>query len=76
MNDAETLFEAIETQAVDFFGRTTASCERVSTDLSAWVVEDSLYFATRDDALAQCGSFHHSLRGKIFQQIFGDRRSV
>ena len=76
-NDTETLFEAIETQAVDFFGRSTgAQRDCAPTDLSSWVVEDSLYFATRDDALAQYGSLHHSVRGRIFHCIFGDRRSV
>jgi hypothetical protein len=77
LNDAETLFEAIETQAVDWFGKSTAlQCECASTDLSAWVVGDDSYFATRDEALVRFGSLHYSIRGRIFQLVFGNRPSA
>ena len=77
LNDVETLFDAIETQAVDLFGRSTRpQCECAATDLSAWIVGDNSYFATRDDALAHCGSLYHSIRGRIFQSVFGNRPSA
>ena len=74
LNNAETVFEAIENQAVDFFGKSVAGpCEYKTVDLRSWVIADDSYFATRDEALARYGSLHDTLKGRIFEAVFGNR---
>src|ERR1700730_15130462 len=63
-NDGETLIEAVEKAAVDFFGNTCGlACARPDQDLSRFVVGDASFFYTRDQALLRFGSFQHTLGG-------------
>jgi hypothetical protein len=75
-NDGETLFEAVQKTAVDFFGKTCGlACARPDQHLSRFVVGDASVFDTRDQALLRFGSFQHTLRGRAFEIVFGGRKS-
>lgn len=75
-NDRETLFEAVQKTAVDFFGKTCGlACARPDQDLSRFVVGDAGFFDTRDEALRRFGSFQYTLRGRAFEIVFGGRKS-
>lgn len=75
-NEGESLFEAVETKPVDFFGKTCGlSCARPEHDLSAFVLQDAGFFDTRDAAFERLGSFQNTLRGRLFEAIFGGRKS-
>lgn len=74
-NDSETLFEAVQLTSVDFCGK-SKTCNppcASSVDLSHWVLADSGFFDTRDEALSRLGSMDKTLRGRIFELIFANR---
>jgi len=73
-NDGETLFEAIQSTAVDFEGK-TRTCSTVC-DLSEFVVERSGIFDARDDLFDQLGSFEGTWKGKAFEFLYAGRRSA
>lgn len=78
-NSDETLFEAVERTAVDFFGKTRECgtiCSADKYDLSKYVIKDEGYFDTRDEVFQRFGSFQHSWRGRGFEMIFGGRKSA
>jgi hypothetical protein len=73
-NDGESLFEAVQHSSVDFLGKTCGSgCAHL--DLSEFVLTDDGFFDVRDDAFRQLGFLQHSLRGRLFELIFGGRKS-
>jgi hypothetical protein len=73
-NDAETLFEAVRSTAVDFDGR-TRTCSSVC-DLSRFVVENASIFDKRDDLFAQLGSLDDTWRGRAFKWLYEGRSSA
>jgi hypothetical protein len=78
-NSDETLFEAVEHTAVDFFGKTRECggiCSAAKFDLSKYVIGDEGYFATREELFTTFGSLQYSCRGRSFEVIFDGRKSV
>lgn len=78
-NAGETLFEAVEHTAVDFMGKTQGCggvCAATRYDLSKYVVGEEGYFDTRDDIFRVVGSLQNSWRGRVFEAIYGGRKSV
>jgi len=81
-NSGETLFDAVATTRIDFTGKHAASadteecgsCNAVS-DLSEYFVSDAGMFDARDDLLQELGSFQHTLKGLVFEKLFGGRKS-
>jgi hypothetical protein len=75
-NEGETLFEAVQKTPVDFLGKTRGVvCARPEHDLSRFVLNDSGFYDTRDEAFKRFGSFQSTLRGRAFEAVFGGRRS-
>lgn len=78
-NAGETLFEAVAHTAVDFYGKSSECgvvCATTKFDLSKHVVGDEGLFDTRDELFARFGSLQSSWRGRIFEAVFGGRKSV
>jgi hypothetical protein len=75
-NDGESLFEAVEKTPVDFLGKTCGlACARPEHNLSRFVLDDAGFFDTRDEAFKRFGSFQFTLRGRVFEAVFGGRGS-
>ncbi len=74
-NDGESLFEAVRHTAVDFEG-STKSCANGNCDLSRFVLDDAGLYATRDQLFADHPLLQHSIRGRVFEWVFGGRKSV
>lgn len=75
-NAGESLFEAVSHTPVDFRGKTCGiGCAKPEHDLSRYLVSDEGVFDSRDDALRRFGSFQFSLRGRIFELVYGGRKS-
>jgi hypothetical protein len=76
-NDGETLFEAVEKMPVDFLGKTCGlSCARPGHDLSVFIREDLGFFDTRDEAFKRVGTFQKTIRGRVFEIVFGGRQAT
>ena len=78
-NSGETLFEAIEHTAVDFFGKTKScglACISTPLDLSSFLIKDGGYFDSRDELFSRLGTFGETPPGKIFERIFGGKYST
>jgi len=75
-NDGESLFEAVRHTPVDLFGKSCASGEACSADLSRFVVASEGLFDTRDEVFAKFGSIENTIRGKAFEVLFGGRSIV
>ena len=74
-NDAESIFEAVQNSAVDFFSKTcNTACSR--SDISKYVLGDEGFFNSRDAALEHLGSFQYTFRGRLFEAVFGGRKST
>jgi len=75
-NDSESLFEAVRETPVDLLGKTCGmACAKPEHDLSRCVLEGKGFFDTRDEAFERLGSFQRTLRGRLFEAFFGDRKS-
>jgi transglutaminase-like putative cysteine protease len=78
-NRGETLFEAVEHTLVDFKGKSKncggADCA-TDLDLSRFVISDEGIFNSRDELFARYGSLQNTLRGRMFENIYGGRKSV
>lgn len=75
-NTGESLFEAVESKPVDFLGKTCGlGCYRLEHDLSRFLLNNYGLFDTRDEVFEQFGSFQHTVRGRAFELVFGDRKS-
>jgi len=75
-NDGESLFEAVQSKPVDLLGKTCGlACARPEYDLSRFVLQDAGFFDTRDEAFKRLGSFQSTLRGRLFEVVFGGRKS-
>jgi hypothetical protein len=76
-NDAESLFEAVRNKPIDFTGKTCGlTCAKPEHDLSMFILNDEGFFDTRDEAFERFGSFGQTLRGRVFEMVFGDRKST
>jgi hypothetical protein len=72
-NNAESLFEAVRNTPVDFLGKTCGlACSKPGQDLSGFVLADKGFFNSRDEALERFGSFQYTVRGRVFERIFGE----
>jgi hypothetical protein len=75
-NDGESLFEAIQKTPVDFLGKSCGlACAKPEHDLSKFVQRDEGFFDTRDEVFERFGSFQHTFRGRVFEAVFGGRKS-
>ena len=75
-NDGESMFEAVGHTAIDFLGKTCGpDCAPSKFDLSQFILADEGFFDTRDEVFERFGSFHTSLRGRMFHLIYGGRAS-
>lgn len=76
-NDGESIFDALDHVPVDFFGKTcTPACPTSKFDLSRFVVSDEGFFASRDEVFDRFGRLQNTIRGRVFEIIFGGRKSV
>lgn len=75
-NVGESIFEAVKNTPIDFTGKTCGlACSRPEHDLSRFLVKNYGLFDTRDEVFEQFGSFQHTVRGRAFELVFGDRKS-
>lgn len=75
-NDGESIFDAVDHTPVDFLAKTcSAGCAASVFDLSKFVLADEGFFDTRDEVFERFGSFHTTLRGRLFEVIYGGRAS-
>ncbi len=75
-NDGESLFDAIRKTPVDFLGKTCGlTCAKPEHDLSKFVLCDQGFFNARDEAFERFGSFQYTLRGRVFEAVYGGRKS-
>lgn len=76
-NNSESLFEAVENTPIDFVGKTCRlACARPEHNLSRFVASNEGTFDTRDEALERFGSLQFTLRGRAFELLYGNRKSV
>lgn len=76
-NDGESLFEAVEKMPVDFLGKTCGvACAKPGHNLSGFVLEDGGFYESREEVFDKYGSFQYRLRGRIFELLYGRRKSV
>jgi hypothetical protein len=75
-NNGESIFDAVDHTPVDFLAKTcSAGCTASVFDLSKFVLADEGFFDTRDEVFERFGSFHTTLRGRMFELIYGGRNS-
>ena len=78
-NDGETMFEAVATTAVDFFGKAArcgAPCSPEIFDLSRFVTQDRGVFPSRDAVFESFPLIQNSWRGRAFRVLYGERKST
>jgi hypothetical protein len=77
-NSDETIFDAISHTHVDLLGKSSVSdcntCKSTS-DLTEYLIEDVGFYDTRDQLLSSFGSFQSSFRGRMFELLYGNRKS-
>ena len=74
-NDGESLFEAVQHTPVDFLGKTCGlACARPEQNLSRFILSDDGFFDTRDEAFDRFGVFENTVRGRIFELVWGDQK--
>jgi transglutaminase superfamily protein len=75
-NDGESIFDAVHHTPVDFMAKTcNVGCARSKFDLSRFVLADEGFFDTRDKVFERFGSFQTTLRGRMFEVLYGGRTS-
>jgi hypothetical protein len=75
-NDGESIFDAVDHTSVDFMAKTCgAACAPSKFDLSRFILSDEGFLDTRDEVFVRFGSFHTTLRGKMFELLYGGRAS-
>lgn len=76
-NEGESLFEAVQKTPVDFLSKSCGlACAKPEHDLSRYVLSDDGFFDTRDEAFERFGSFQYTLGGRVFELLFGGRKST
>jgi hypothetical protein len=51
------------------------ACATPEYNLSKFLIADRGLFNTRDEAFEMFGSFQHTVRGRIFEMLYGDWKS-
>jgi transglutaminase-like putative cysteine protease len=75
-NDGESIFDAVDHTPVDFMAKTCrVGCAPFNFDLSRFVLANEGFFDTRDEVFEHFGSFQATLRGRMFEVIYGGRAS-
>ena len=75
-NAGESLFDAIAKTPIDFLGKTCGLvCAMPEHDLSRFLIRNHGLFDTRDEVFTKLGSFQRTLRGYLFEIVFGGRKS-
>ena len=75
-NDGESIFDAVDHTPIDFMAKTCGTgCAPSKFDLSRFVLGDEGVLDTRDEVFVRHGSFHTTLRGRMFGVIYGGRTS-
>ncbi len=73
-NEGESLFEAVSRTPVDFLSISCGlACAKPEHDLSKYVLSDDGFFDTRDQVFKRYSSFQYTLRGRVFEFLFGGR---
>ncbi len=75
-NAGESVFDAVAHTPVNFLAKTCGAGCSSRFDLSSVVLADDGFFDTRDEVFARFGSFHTTFRGRIFEILFGGRKSA
>ncbi len=76
-NDGESIFDAVDHIPVDFLAKTCkAGCAPSKFDLSNFILADEGFFDTRDEVFARFGSLHTTLRGRMFEIVYGGHSSL
>ena len=76
MNNAESIFEAVQNVPIDFVGKTCGlACARPEHSLAKFVNANEGTFDSRDEALERFGSLQFTIRGRMFEFLYGDRKS-
>jgi transglutaminase-like putative cysteine protease len=75
-NNGESIFDAVAHTPVDFMAKTCSEgCSSSKFDLSRFVLSDEGFLDTRDEVFARFGSFQVTLRGRMFEVVYGGRSS-
>ena len=75
-NDGESIFDAVDRMPIDFMAKTCEpGCAASNFDLSRFIESDEGFLDTRDEVFARFGSFQTSLRGRMFELLYGGRAS-
>lgn len=78
-NDAETMFEAIKEKFVDLQGKTKKCgvvCTGENPDLSEYFISETEVFNSRDELFERYGTLQNTFTGKVFEIIYGGRKSA
>lgn len=78
-NDAETMFEAIKEKFVDLQGKTKkcgVTCAGENPDLSEYFISETEVFNSRDELFEKYGTLQNTFIGKVFEMIYGGRKSA
>jgi hypothetical protein len=76
-NNAESLFEAVQGTPIDFAGKTCGmACARPEHNLARFVSVNEGIFDSRDEALQLFGSLQFTVRGRVFELVYGNRKSA
>src|ERR1700722_3758844 len=75
-NNGESIFDAVDHTPVDFMAKTCrVGCVPSKFDLSRFVLADEGFLDSRDEVFERFGSFDTTLRGRIFEALYGGRSS-
>jgi hypothetical protein len=77
INNAESLFEAVQNTPIDFVGKTCGlACAKPEHNLARFVSVNEGTFDSRDEALERFGSLQFTIRGRIFELFYRNRKSL
>lgn len=77
INNAESLFEAVQNTPIDFLGKTCGlACAKPEHNLAKFVSVNEGTFDSRDEVLERFGSLQFTLRGRVFELFYGNRNSL
>lgn len=75
-NAGESVFDAVAHTPVDFMAKTCRTGCSSRFDLSSFVLADDGIFDTRDEVFERFGSFHTTFQGRVFEILFGGKKSA
>jgi hypothetical protein len=76
LNDGESVFDTVAHTPVDFLAKTCRAGCSPGFDLSRFVLEDEGFFDTRDEIFERFGSMQNTIRGRVFEILFGGLKSA